>query len=98
MPQVHQCIGTDKAGKQKQNQEARLGSFLWEIPINLGIDYKTIKFIHVGDKYIYMYELPLKNYAVVQYEADDETIAFSQFFFDWVDALHCFNLLRKETD
>ena len=66
--------------------------------INLGIDYKTIKFIHVGDKYIYMYELPLNNYAVVQYEADDETIAFSQFFFDWVDALHCFNLLRKETD
>lgn len=95
---MHQCIGTDKARKQKQNQKGRLGSLLWEIPINLGIDYKTIKFIHVGDKYIYIYELPLKNYAVVQYEADDETIAFSQFFFDWADALHCFNLLRKEKD
>lgn len=66
--------------------------------INLGIDYKTVKFIHIDDKYIYMYALPLKNYAVVQYEADDDTIAFSQFFWDYTDALHCFNLLRKEKD
>lgn len=66
--------------------------------MNLGLDYKVIKFIHIRDKYIYIYAMPLNTYAVVQYEADDETIAFSQFFFDWVDALHCFNLLRKETD
>jgi hypothetical protein len=57
-----------------------------------------MKFIHIRDKYIYIYAMPLNTYAVVQYEADDETIAFSQFFFDWADALHCFNLLRKEKE
>ena len=65
--------------------------------MNLGVAYKVLKVAHIK-KYTYLYLLPLQNYAVVQYEADDETITFSQFFFDWVDALHCFNLLRKEKD
>ena len=63
--------------------------------MNLGLAYKTLKCYHGTGVYTYLYELPLKNWAVVQYEDDDETIWFSQFFFDWVDALHCFNEIKE---
>lgn len=95
---MYKCFRANQTRKQKQNQKGRLGRFLWEILINLGIDYKTVKFVHINDKYIYIYELPLNNWAVVEYEADDETMIFSQFFWEWADALHCFNQLRKEKE
>ena len=63
--------------------------------MNLGLAYKTLKCYHGIDAYTYLYELPLKNWAVVQYEDDDETMWFSQFFFEWTDALHCFNKIRE---
>jgi len=63
--------------------------------LNLGLAYKTIKCYHGADVYTYLYELPLSNWAVVQYEDDDETMWFSQFFFDWADALHCFNKIKE---
>jgi len=47
------------------------------------------------EKYTYLYLLPLQKYAVVQYGEDDETMEFSQFFFDYSDALHCFNEIKE---
>lgn len=63
--------------------------------MNLGLDYKVVKFRHIKDKYIYIYSLPLDNYAVIEYEDDDETMDFAQFFWDYVDALHCFNKIKE---
>ena len=91
---MYQCTGTDKARKQNKDKKTRLGSVLWEISINLGLTYKVVKVTHLK-KYTYIYELPLKNYAVVQYGEDDETMEFSQFFFDYADALHCFNEIKE---
>lgn len=63
------------------------------VNLNLGLAYKTLKVAHITN-YTYLYEMPLKNYAVVQYASDDEEIVFSQFFFEYVDALHCFNNIK----
>jgi hypothetical protein len=57
----------------------------------------VLKAAHI-EKYTYLYELPLKSYAVVQYGPDDETMEFSQFFFEYIDALHCFNQIKEEKD
>lgn len=65
--------------------------------MNLGLDYKVLKFRHIRGKYIYIYAMPLNTYAVVEYE-DDEEIVFSQFFWEWVDALHCFNKIKEEKE
>lgn len=45
---------------------------------------------------MYLYSLPLGNYAVVVYEDDDDTMVDSQFFFEWADALHTFNKQKEE--
>lgn len=71
-----------------------MGAILWEVSINLGLAYKVLKVAHIK-KYTYLYLLPLQKYAVVQYGEDDETMEFSQFFFDYSDALHCFNEIKE---
>lgn len=66
--------------------------------MNLSLDYKALKCWHGKKEYIYIYELPLKNFAVVTYEEDEDTIKDSVFFFEWVDALHYFNKEKKMYD
>lgn len=63
--------------------------------MNLNLVYKTRKCYHSKDKWVYLYELPLKKYAVVQYASDDDTIEYSAFYFEWVEALHEYNRIKK---
>lgn len=51
---------------------------------------------HGKEKWTYIYELPLHNYAVVQYGEDCETIIYSSFHFEWVDALHEWNKIKND--
>lgn len=62
---------------------------------NLDKDYTVIKCKHIGNHWNYIYKLPLNNYAVVQYEDDRETIIYSSFNFERVEALHEWNRLNK---
>ena len=62
---------------------------------NLDMDYTVIKCKHIKDHWNYIYELPLHNWAVVQYADDCETIIYSSFHFEWVDALHEWNKLNR---
>ena len=62
---------------------------------NLDMDYTVLKCKHIGNHWNYIYKLPLNNYAVVQYEADCETITYSSFHFEWVTALHEWNKLNR---
>lgn len=66
--------------------------------MNLNMTYKVGKCRHLGDKYIYLYEMPCNSYSVLVYESDDETPipCFTQFFTNWVDALHYYNNIKKE--
>lgn len=61
---------------------------------NLNICYKVLKWHHYKEKWTYIYQLPLNKWAVVKY-LEDEEIVFSQFFWEWVDALHCFNKIKE---
>jgi len=60
--------------------------------------YSVKKCRHLGDKYIYLYRMPCNSYSVLVYESDDETPipCFTQFFTNWVDALHYYNKIKKE--
>ena len=62
---------------------------------NLDMDYTVLKCKHIGKHWNYIYGLPLNNYAVVQYEDDCETITYSSFHFEWVEALHEWNRLNR---
>jgi len=66
--------------------------------LNLDLAYKTMKCHHSKDKWTYLYELPLHNYAVVQYGPDCETIEYSAFHFEWVEALHEYNKIKNNRD
>ena len=51
------------------------------------------KSIKLGDKEVYIYKLPGNHYAVAAYI--NQKLEESQFFFEWIDALHKYNKLRK---
>lgn len=62
---------------------------------NLDLCYKVLKRHHGKEKWTYIYELPLGNYALVQYADDCETIEYSAFYFEWVEALHEYNKMKN---
>ena len=66
--------------------------------MNLGLAYKVLKVAHIENRYVYLYLLPLNKYAVVVYEDDADTMVDSQFFWEWVDALHYFNKIKEEKE
>jgi len=75
-----------------------MGRFLQEVFINYNLIYDIKKCRHLKDKYLYLYEMPCHKYSVLVYESDDETPipCFTQFFTNWVDALHYYNETKKE--
>ena len=75
-----------------------MGRFLQEVSINYNLIYNVKKCRHLGDKYIYLYEMPCHKYSVLVFESDDETpiACFTQFFTKYVEALHYYNKIKKE--
>lgn len=69
--------------------------FIRSFYLNLNLAYKVTKCYHGKNDYIYIYELPLKNWAVVTYEEDDDTVKDAVFFFEWKDALNYYNKEKR---
>lgn len=54
---------------------------------------EIVKSIKLGNKEVYLYKLPGNHYAVAAYI--NQELEESQFFIEWIDALHKYNKLRK---
>lgn len=95
---MRNSLGADKARELVQNPFKRMGRFLQEVFINYNLIYDVKKCRHLGDKYIYLYEMPCKKYSVLVFESDDETPipCFTQFFTKYVDALHYYNDVKEK--
>lgn len=57
------------------------------------IGFEIIKSIKLGDKEVHLYKLPGNHYAVAAYK--NQELEESQFFLEWIDALHKYNKLKK---
>ena len=66
--------------------------------MNLNMIYKVKKCRHLGDKYIYLYEMPCNSYSVLVYENDDETpiSVLTRFFTNYTEALHYYNDVKEK--
>lgn len=64
--------------------------------MNLNLHFKVMKYRHLHDNHIYIYQLENKTYGVVMYDEDDDTIVDSYFAVKYGDAIHQFNRYCKE--
>lgn len=56
--------------------------------------FNIIKHKKFGTKETFLYKLPEKHYAVAIYNNCE--LEESQFFFEWIDALHKYNKNKKQ--
>ena len=63
--------------------------------MNLNLDFKTIKYKHLGDKWFALYEMTKEMWAVVVYDENEEDILFSCVEFDYATALHKYNQIKN---
>lgn len=63
--------------------------------MNLNLDFKTIKYKHLGDKWFALYEIAKEMWAVVVYADDEDEILFSCVEFDYATALHKYNQIKN---
>ena len=62
--------------------------------MNLNLDFKTIKYKHLGDKWFALYEMTEEMWAIVVYADDEEEILFSCVELDYTTALHKYNQIK----
>lgn len=62
--------------------------------MNLSLDYKVLKYKHIGDKWFYLYEMTKDLWCVVVYADDEETLLFSAVQLTFVEALHLYNKIK----
>lgn len=62
--------------------------------MNLNLDFKVIKYKHLGDKYFALYEMTKEMWAIVVYADDEEEILFSCIELSYNMAIKRYNLVR----
>lgn len=62
--------------------------------MNMNLDFKTLRYKHLGDKYFALYEMTKEMWAVVVYADDEEEILFSCVELDYTAALHKYNQIK----
>lgn len=62
--------------------------------MNMNLEFKVIKYKHLGDKWFALYEMTKEMWAVVVYDNSEEDILFSCVEFDYATALKRYNLIR----
>lgn len=62
--------------------------------MNLNLDFRVLKYKHLGDKWFALYEMNKDMWAVVVYAENEEDILFSLVELDYTTALHKFNQIK----
>ena len=62
--------------------------------MNLNLDFRVLKYKHLGDKWFALYEMNKDMWAVVVYAENEEDILFSSVELDYTTALHKFNQIK----
>lgn len=63
--------------------------------MNMNLDFKVIKYKHLGDKFFALYEMVKDEmWSVVVYAEDEEDILFSCIEFEYSIALRKYNHIR----
>ena len=62
--------------------------------MNLNLDFRTLKYKHINDKWYVLYEMTKEMWAVVVYAEDEEDILFSSVELDYATAIHKYNQIK----
>lgn len=62
--------------------------------MNMNLEFKTLKYKHINDKWYALYEMTKSMWAIVVYGDDEEDMLFSCIELDYAAALHKYNLIK----
>ena len=62
--------------------------------MNMNMDFRAVKYKHIGNKYYALYEMTREMWAVVVYDENEEEILFSCVELDYTTALHKYNQVK----
>lgn len=62
--------------------------------MNLNLEFRTLKYKHIGDKFFALYEMTKEMWCVAVYADDEEEILFSCVELDYTTALHKYNQIK----
>lgn len=63
--------------------------------MNMNLEFRTLKYKHMKDKYFALYEMTKEMWAIVVYADDEEDILFSCVELDYTTALHKYNKIKR---
>ena len=63
--------------------------------MSLNLDFRTLKYKHIKDRYYALYEMTKEMWAIVVYADDEEEILFSCVELDYTTALHKYNQVKN---
>lgn len=63
--------------------------------MNMNLDFKTLRYKHLGDKYFALYEMTKEMWAIVVYDENEEEILFSCVELSYTAALHKYNQIKN---
>lgn len=58
------------------------------------MDFRAVKYKHIGNKYYALYEMTKEMWAIVVYDENEEDILFSCVELDYTTALHKYNQIK----
>ena len=59
------------------------------------MDFRVVKYKHIGNRYYALYEMTKEMWAIVVYADDEEEILFSCVELDYTTALHKYNQIKN---
>lgn len=62
--------------------------------MNLNLEFRALKYKHIGDKFFALYEMTKEMWCVVVYADDEEEILFSCVELSYTTALHKYNQIK----
>lgn len=63
--------------------------------MNMNMDFRVVKYKHIGNRYYALYEMTKEMWAIVVYADDEEEILFSCVELDYTTALHKYNQIKN---
>ena len=62
--------------------------------MNLNMDFRVVRYKHIGCRYYALYEMTKEMWCIVVYAENEEDILFSSVELDYTTALHKFNAIK----
>ena len=62
--------------------------------MNMNLEFHTLKYKHIDDKWYALYEMTKDMYCIIVYADDEEDILFSCVELDYTVALHKYNQIK----